>query len=329
MRRDETKEPTFRQKITRGYTYIVVVCGAFIFFTSLGRLPVSQVDLSFLVLIALTTSSLSIMSARYPRFRLGLAASDIFIFLMILVFDSDAAIVIGATGALISAIRRSKEPLALAFKAGSMACATFATVLVVRSWLVPVTSASTGTNVVALVSIIAAMASVHYLVNIGLNGIEWALEKNLDGRSGEALYTLIANFVSAAVAGVIASYIGLFGFYAFMTATPVIVVVGIICYSYLSYHQNIKASLSQTERAERYLTELQESEERYRHSFERFRSAFNHAPIGMALVAPFGGWLQVNRSLSEILGYSEEQLLGMSYQSMIHPKDCYNFLYNA
>ncbi|HKY04272.1 MAG TPA: EAL domain-containing protein, partial [Blastocatellia bacterium] len=128
---------------------------------------------------------------------------------------------------------------------------------------------------------------------------------------------------------VIASYIGLFGFYAFMTATPVIVVVGIICYSYLSYHQNIKASLAQTERAERYLTELQESEERYRHSFERFRSAFNHAPIGMALVAPFGGWLQVNRSLSKILGYSEEELLGMSYQSMIHPKDCYNFLYNA
>ena len=54
---------------------------------------------------------------------------------------------------------------------------------------------------------------------------------------------------------------------------------------------------------------------------ERFRSAFDNAPIGMALVAPDGRWLKVNRALCEITGYSETSLLTSTFQSMTHPDD--------
>lgn len=54
---------------------------------------------------------------------------------------------------------------------------------------------------------------------------------------------------------------------------------------------------------------------------ERFRSAFDNAPIGMALVTPDGRWLKVNRSLCAILGYPETDLLGRSFQSITHPDD--------
>ena len=54
---------------------------------------------------------------------------------------------------------------------------------------------------------------------------------------------------------------------------------------------------------------------------ELFRSAFDAAPIGMALVAPDGRFLQVNRSLSEMLGYPPEVLVTMTFQQLTHPHD--------
>jgi diguanylate cyclase (GGDEF)-like protein/PAS domain S-box-containing protein len=50
-------------------------------------------------------------------------------------------------------------------------------------------------------------------------------------------------------------------------------------------------------------------------------SAFDHAAIGMALVAPDGRWLKVNRALCGIVGYSEPEMLGLAYQAMTHPDD--------
>jgi PAS domain S-box-containing protein len=58
-----------------------------------------------------------------------------------------------------------------------------------------------------------------------------------------------------------------------------------------------------------------------REATERFRLAFDGAPIGMALVAPDGRWLQVNAALCEIVGYSAEELLPMTFQDITHPDD--------
>jgi len=50
-------------------------------------------------------------------------------------------------------------------------------------------------------------------------------------------------------------------------------------------------------------------------------SAFDYAVIGMALVAPDGRWLKVNRALCGIVGYSEPEMLGLTYHAMTHPDD--------
>jgi PAS domain S-box-containing protein len=52
-----------------------------------------------------------------------------------------------------------------------------------------------------------------------------------------------------------------------------------------------------------------------------FQNAFEHAAIGMALVAPDGKWLRVNRSICEITGYTEKELLERSFQDITHPDD--------
>lgn len=56
-------------------------------------------------------------------------------------------------------------------------------------------------------------------------------------------------------------------------------------------------------------------------SEERFRGAFDHAPIGMALVALDGRWLKVNPALCEIVGYAEDEMLALRFQDMTHPDD--------
>jgi two-component system, sensor histidine kinase and response regulator len=53
----------------------------------------------------------------------------------------------------------------------------------------------------------------------------------------------------------------------------------------------------------------------------RFRETFGAAPIGIALVGPNGRWLEVNRAMCEIVGYTEAELLERSFQDITHPDD--------
>lgn len=52
-----------------------------------------------------------------------------------------------------------------------------------------------------------------------------------------------------------------------------------------------------------------------------FMHAFNHAPIGMALVAPDGRWLRVNRSICRLTGYTAAELMERRFQDVTHPDD--------
>src|SRR5436190_3640227 len=56
-------------------------------------------------------------------------------------------------------------------------------------------------------------------------------------------------------------------------------------------------------------------------SEERFRTAFANAPSGMAVVAPEGRLLQANRALAEMVGRSQEDLVGSRWESLIHPNE--------
>ncbi len=52
-----------------------------------------------------------------------------------------------------------------------------------------------------------------------------------------------------------------------------------------------------------------------------FRTAFDNAPIGMALVSMDGRFLKVNSALCEVLQYSADDLLTMRVSELTHPDD--------
>jgi diguanylate cyclase (GGDEF)-like protein/PAS domain S-box-containing protein len=69
------------------------------------------------------------------------------------------------------------------------------------------------------------------------------------------------------------------------------------------------------------ITERRRVEAALKESEQRFRKSFDDAAVGVALVAPNGRFLQTNRSLCEMLGYPEQELLGKTFQDITHPDD--------
>lgn len=69
------------------------------------------------------------------------------------------------------------------------------------------------------------------------------------------------------------------------------------------------------------ITDRKTAETALRESEELFRAVFDHAPIGFTIVSPDGRFQQVNPALCTMLGYTEEELLGKTFQDITHPDD--------
>lgn len=69
------------------------------------------------------------------------------------------------------------------------------------------------------------------------------------------------------------------------------------------------------------LTEFLKSTTALAQTQARFRATFEQAAVGIAHVAPDGRWLRVNQKLCDIVGYTHEELLAISFQQITHPDD--------
>jgi PAS domain S-box-containing protein len=67
--------------------------------------------------------------------------------------------------------------------------------------------------------------------------------------------------------------------------------------------------------------ERKRAEEELRESEAKFRSVFQDAGIGVAIVSPEGRFLAGNEAFSKFIGYTEEELIGRTVQSITHPED--------
>ncbi|HXJ91977.1 MAG TPA: PAS domain S-box protein [Terriglobia bacterium] len=69
------------------------------------------------------------------------------------------------------------------------------------------------------------------------------------------------------------------------------------------------------------VTERKRAEEARRESEERFRTTFENAGIGMAVVDLQGRLLQCNGALQTMLGYTDDELRRMAFTEFTHPDD--------
>ena len=69
------------------------------------------------------------------------------------------------------------------------------------------------------------------------------------------------------------------------------------------------------------ISERKQAEEALRESEARFRITFENASIGKCLIDTDGRLIMVNRALCEMLGYSEQELIGAHVAALTHPDD--------
>src|SRR5947207_5973053 len=287
-----------RQRFFKPFLVLVVAAGAGTMLLSLHRLPLQQLDWHFLLLLITMATVASRLSVPIPYVKGEVTVGDALIFLTMLIYGGEAALLMAAVDGLSSSLYVSKKLRVWLFNSSQMVFSTFLTAWTVRSFFGPVRELDRAGYSIVFLGGICVMALVQYVTNSGLVAIYTALKTDqplFATWRKSYLWTSISYFAGASIASIAVHVLKGLSIYAILMITPIMAIIYI---TYKTYLRNVEASVAQAKEAERHAELLEESE-------ERFRSAFDHASIGMALVSDNGRWLQVNRSLCQLVGFSE------------------------
>ena len=311
------------QKLTKSYMVAVVICGFACLANALARAPIERLDLQFLVLFLITIGLGSRITVQIPRFKSHISVSDTFIFLTLLLYGGEFAVVLAAVEAFVASWRFCNRHVTIWFNAATMAIATTSVVYVLKFLNLSSESNTLGNsgNWPDFLTALCFIALIQFLVNTFIASAHDAMNSRvnwLETWKNKYVWSFLTYLLGAVGAGVLVKLVHAVGFGALLAAVPIMLFVLL---AYKMYLKNVEMSIEQAERASEYAAVLEERTNALRESEQRFRSAFNYAPIGIALVAPSGQWLKVNHALCDILGYNADEFLDADFQSMIHEKD--------
>src|SRR5437588_7273238 len=129
--------PPSRKKVTRErlnqlYVWLIVATGATVVLFSAGHLALGTIDVRFLILALITVCIGPRLSIQIPRVKAHISVSDTFVFLSLLLFGGEAAILLATVEALCASLRIGSKVRTHLFNSSVMACATFLTVWTLR-----------------------------------------------------------------------------------------------------------------------------------------------------------------------------------------------------
>jgi diguanylate cyclase (GGDEF)-like protein len=251
------------------YMWSVVVAGTAAVLYSAYTLPRGIIDGYFLLLMLVTAVIGSRIAIRIPQINVNITVDDTFVFIALLHYGGEAAVIIGALAGICSALRISRKVRTVAFGSAGLACAVFATASVLKLAFGSTTGLLKNEASLALIAL-CLMGMVQYLVHTGLGATASALKANVSiwhMWSRNFLWISISYFAGAAGAGFIVSSLGTARFWAFLVCIPIIIIV---YFSYDRYMREVKASVRHAEEAERARAELehQRAEQAEKHVLE-------------------------------------------------------------
>src|SRR5918998_2515560 len=115
------------QKLFKPFLWTVVAAGVAVLALSAVRLPFERFDVRLAVLCALTLCITSHISIPIPGVKAEISVSDTFVFLTLLLYGGETAVIVAAAESAVTALHTSKTRLTWAFNISSMAVSTYVT----------------------------------------------------------------------------------------------------------------------------------------------------------------------------------------------------------
>jgi diguanylate cyclase (GGDEF)-like protein len=232
-------------------------------------LPAGIIDGYFLLLMLITAVIGSRIAIRIPQINVNITVDDTFVFIALLLYGGQAAVITGALAGVCSALRISRKVRTVAYGGGALALSVLITATVLKLIFGSTTNLVNGGTSVTIIAL-CVMGLVQYLVHTVMGATVSALKANESiwrMWSRNFLWISISYFAGAAGAGFIVNSIGTTRFWAFLICIPVVVIV---YFSYDRYMREVKSSARHAEEAERARAELehQRAEQAERHVHE-------------------------------------------------------------
>jgi len=250
-----------------------------------------------------------------PRTSYFIGVTDIFIFSLMAAAGPAAAVLAAALDGAIGTPRATRR---LAPRLSNPAIAAIA-MLASAHAQVGIEAALRGQGLspmAATFTSLCAVAPVYFALSTLIPAwlLSFKQRRSLDFAQWWRAYSwvLAIYLISAAVAGIVhvnAQQLG-------VTVSLVGAAVCLVVVTLLRYTLN-RAEWERRAQEAR----IAEAEREAKLNQQRFIAAFTHAAAGMAIVDPMGRLMQVNQALCELLGATEEELLGKAFASHLHSGD--------
>lgn len=291
-----------KQRLLKPFMWMFIGLGAAVCLFSAARLPLTHLDVRFLLLAVVTICISSRLSIQIPSFTSHISVSDTFVFLTLLLYDGEAAVLLAAAEALLSSMRFSKKPVTILFNSGIIALSTFLSAWTLRFCFGEILLLPLGGYSSNFITAICLMALVQYIVNSGLVATVTAL------KSGDPfwvtwkknyLWTSLTYFAGASAAGIIVKLFGSIGLPALFVTAPILLIIFI---TYKTYLKNVEAAAAQAAQAERHVAELSQhiaEQERMREQLSQLEKLSAIGELASGVAHDF------NNTLAGILGRAQ------------------------
>lgn len=280
---------------------IAGIGGLSLLFSAL-HLDYSRLDFRFAALLGMTLVFGSRVTVPIPRFSSQISVSDTFVFLILLLYGGETAVIAAAIEAIFSSLRFCRKFRTVAFNWSCAAISIFITSNLLNLLFGNVVQLAKEPITASFLAAIGTMALTHYIANSGIVAIGAAL------KTGQPiwptwrkhyLWTSITYFAGASAAGVIAGLVHLVGFFSLVITLPVIAIVYL---TYRTYLKNIETSAAQADQAERHVKELSHyiaEQERIREQFSQIEKLSALGELASGVAHDF------NNTLAGILGRAQ------------------------